>query len=110
MGGPEMAPQTPPRSARPGGAVSRLEIARGDGAPRWPPQSLRSGLWSLRAPAPQALQFSGTRVTALGGIGGSGGAPSDVTESYRSRGAARPAARADRAAGGSAPRPAPGAR
>src|SRR5262245_63274672 len=34
--GPEMAPQTPRRSARSGGAVSRLEIARGDGAPRWP--------------------------------------------------------------------------
>ena len=32
MGGPEMAPQTPPRSARPGAAVARLEIARDTGA------------------------------------------------------------------------------
>src|SRR5213079_3127960 len=38
LGGPEMAPQTPQRSSRPGGAVARLDLARVPGAPRWPPK------------------------------------------------------------------------
>ena len=34
MGGPEMAPQLPQRSSRPGGAVARLDLAPGHGGPR----------------------------------------------------------------------------
>jgi hypothetical protein len=37
MGGPEMAPQTPQHSSRPGGAVALLDLAPRAWAPKWPP-------------------------------------------------------------------------
>src|SRR2546422_9913338 len=46
MGGPEMAPQTPQRSARPGTAVTRLDHALLDGprnGPQTPQRSARPG-------------------------------------------------------------------
>src|SRR5439155_19719027 len=42
MGGPEMAPQTPQPSERPGGAVTLLYVPLAPGGPRtWPPQTPR---------------------------------------------------------------------
>src|SRR5437773_12379438 len=42
MGGPEMAPQTPQPSERPGGAVTLLYVPFAPGGPRtWPPQTPR---------------------------------------------------------------------
>ena len=38
MGGPEMAPQSPQRSSRPGGAVARLDLAPAHGGPEMAPQ------------------------------------------------------------------------
>ena len=37
MGGPDRAPHTPHRSARPGEAVTVLDLRRASGAPIWPP-------------------------------------------------------------------------
>ncbi len=39
MGGPEMAPQPPHRSSRPGGAVARLDLAPAHGGPEMAPQT-----------------------------------------------------------------------
>src|SRR5262245_53086 len=55
-GGPEMAPQTPKRSSRPGEAGSLLGRARGLGAQKWPPnpQTLVAPRQSRVAPRARA--------------------------------------------------------
>src|SRR5205809_8069392 len=82
MGGPEMAPQTPQPSERPGGAVTLLYVPFAPGgAPTWPPQT------------PQPSERPGGAVTLLYAPFAPGGpetAPQTPRPSERSRGGPPP--------------------